>query len=72
MDFKEEDYKAFELFNKKWALVTAGDMNDYNTMTVGWGELGTIWGHAFKGRSIVTVFVHPTRYTSEFRRHTLM
>lgn len=66
MDFTEKDYKSFELFNKDWALVTAGPMDDYNTMVIGWGELGTIWGHPMKGRPIVTVFVHPARYTSEF------
>lgn len=41
MDFKEESYKSFELFNKDWALVTAGPMNDFNTMVIGWGELGS-------------------------------
>lgn len=64
--FTEENYPSFELFNKDWALVTAGSMNDYNTCTIGWGELGTIWGHPNKGRPVVTVFVHPSRYTSEF------
>lgn len=66
MDFKEESYKSFELFNKDWALVTAGPTNDFNTMVIGWGELGTIWGKPMKGRPVVTVFVHPDRYTSEF------
>lgn len=64
--FTEESYKSFELFNKDWGLVTAGHINDFNTCTVGWGELGTIWGHTNKGRPVVTVFVHPSRYTSEF------
>lgn len=64
--FQEKEYKSFELFNKDWALVTAGPMDDYNTMVIGWGELGTIWGKPMKGRPVVTVFVHPDRYTSEF------
>lgn len=62
MDFTTENYKVFELFNKKWALVTVGSINDFNTMTVSWGELGTLWDH----RSVATVFIHPARYTSEF------
>ena len=24
-DYKREEYKVFELFDKKWALVTAGE-----------------------------------------------
>lgn len=64
--FTEKSYKSFELFNKDWALVTAGTKDDYNTCTIGWGELGTIWGHPNHGRPVVTVFVHPSRYTSEY------
>lgn len=48
MGFKEDSYKSFELFNKDWALVTAGPLEDYNTMVIGWGELGTIWGKPMK------------------------
>lgn len=66
MNFTEESYKSFELFNKDWALVTAGPMNDYNTMVIGWGELGTIWGRPMNKKPVVTVFVHPDRYTSQF------
>lgn len=64
MDFEKASYRAFELFNKDWALVTVGGMGDYNTMTVGWGEMGTLWNH----RPVVSVFIHPSRYTSEFVR----
>lgn len=66
MDFTEESYKSFQLFNTDWALITAGPMNDCNTMVVSWGELGTIWGKRMKGRPVATVFVHPERFTSEF------
>lgn len=66
MNFTEESYKSFQLFNKKWALVTAGPADDYNTMVVSWGELGTIWAKPKTGRPVVTVFVHPDRYTSHF------
>lgn len=31
-DYKREEYKVFELFDKKWALVTAG--NSRSTVTV--------------------------------------
>ena len=29
------------VFDKKWALLTAGDKNKFNTMTISWGGLGT-------------------------------
>ncbi len=64
--FEEKDYKVFDLFNKQWALVTAGDADDYNTCTISWGSLGTIWGDAGQGRPIATVYVNPDRYTWEY------
>ena len=51
----------FSLFNKEWALVTAGTPERFNTMTVSWGGAGTLWG-----KSVVTVYVKPVRYTHEF------
>ena len=49
------------VFDKKWALLTAGDKDKFNTMTVSWGGLGTIWG-----KPVATVYVRKTRYTHEF------
>lgn len=58
MKFQAE---SFELFDKTWALLTAGDREKFNTMTIAWGCLGTIWG-----KPAVTVYVKPIRYTHEF------
>ena len=33
----------FSLFDKKWALLTAGSKESFNSMTVSWGSLGTLW-----------------------------
>ena len=44
-----------------WALVSAGSPGDFNTMTIGWGSAGTLWS-----TPVVTVYVHPKRYTHEF------
>lgn len=63
MTYKEKDYRVFAMFEKDWALVTAGTIERFNSCTVGWGSLGNMWGD---GRSTVTVYVHPARYTSEF------
>ena len=64
-NFREKNYKVFEMFDKHWALVTAGSMEHFNSCTVSWGSLGNIWGRAGQSRSIVTVYIHPARYTSE-------
>ncbi len=61
--FEAKEYKVFDLFNNQWGLVTAGDPSRYNTCTVAWGSLGTIWGGPCQGRSIVTVYINPDRYT---------
>lgn len=46
-------------------LLTAGPLTDFNTMTIGWGMIGTIWG-----KEVFMCFVRPTRYTYEFmERH---
>lgn len=50
-----------ELFDQKWALVTAGVPGDVNTMTISWGSLGELWN-----RPVVTVYVSSSRYTHEF------
>ena len=57
-DFKT---KPFAIFAKEWALLTAGPVNDHNSMTISWGEMGTLWG-----KDIVTVFVKPCRHTYSF------
>lgn len=56
----------FRLFNNDWALLTAGNMTDYNAMTISWGQLGSLWGVPGKAKSIATVFVKPVRYTFSF------
>ncbi len=55
------DVDAFKVFGEEWALVTAGVEGDFNTMTVSWGGLGTLWG-----RPAATVYVKKNRYTHGF------
>ena len=31
------------VFDKQWALLTAGKEDSFNTMTISWGGLGTLW-----------------------------
>lgn len=58
---KLDDVKPFEMFAKTWALLTAGPINKHNSMTISWGEMGTLWG-----KSVCTVYVKPCRYTYNF------
>lgn len=53
----------FDKFNRQWALVTAGNRDNFNSMTISWGSMGTIWG-----KDIITVYIRPERYTFEFLR----
>jgi hypothetical protein len=56
----------FMLFNDNWALVTAGSLTHYNTMTISWGSLGCIWNGEDSARPIVSIYVKPCRYTHDF------
>lgn len=58
MEFKTD---IFTQFDQKWALLTAGSKEKFNTMTISWGGLGTIWG-----MPAATVYVRKSRYTHEF------
>lgn len=58
MDFRAD---SFDIFDKEWALLTAGAGQHYNTMTISWGGLGTLWG-----KPVATVYVKPIRYTHQF------
>lgn len=51
----------FDLFHKDWALLTAGPIDKHNSMTISWGELGTLWN-----KKVATVYVKPCRYTYSF------
>ena len=45
----------------EWALLTAGTLDKFNTMTIGWLTAGIIWG-----KDVITCYVRPSRYTYEF------
>jgi flavin reductase (DIM6/NTAB) family NADH-FMN oxidoreductase RutF len=45
----------------KGALVIAGKVDSFNTMTIGWGVTGVLWG-----KDVFIVYVRPSRYTYEF------
>ena len=49
------------LIGKEWALLTAGNKDGYNTMTVSWGQMGELWK-----KPTTVVYIRPQRYTKEF------
>lgn len=52
---------VINLWLNRWCLLTSGDKNSYNTMTIGWGSIGGMWNNPF-----IQVVVRPGRYTYEF------
>ena len=52
---------VFKLISKDWMLITAGDVNDFNTMTASWGAFGELWH-----KKVCFCFVRPVRYTYRF------
>ncbi len=54
-------FNPFSMISKEWMLLTAGNAEKCNTMTVSWGSLGVLWKSP-----VSSVYVRPTRYTLEF------
>ena len=52
---------AIDMIGNSWMLITAGNEEDYNTMTASWGTLGQLWGKA-----VSTCYIRPERFTYEF------
>lgn len=60
-EIKQIPGNIFSLFDDGWALLTAGDEQSFNTMTVSWGQAGWLWN-----RPVVTAYVRKSRYTLGF------
>lgn len=52
---------TFKLIDKDWFLLTAGNADNYNTMTASWGGMGILWN-----KKVVFCFVRPVRHTYGF------
>ena len=63
IDISQLVIKPHHLFHHQWVLLTAGDFTagKFNTMTIGWGALGTMWSKPF-----AYVAVRHSRFTFEF------
>lgn len=57
----ELNKNAFDMIDKEWFLLTAGDKDNFNTMTCSWGTVGELWS-----KRVAIAFVRKTRHTFEF------
>lgn len=57
----EIEKSPFDIIGKDWLLLTAGNEESMNTMTVSWGGVGILWN-----KNVVFTFIRPQRYTLEF------
>ncbi|MCD7797262.1 MAG: hypothetical protein LUG95_06605 [Clostridiales bacterium] len=55
-DIKQVKENFVELISERWGLVTAGDGEKLNTMTVSWGSIGELWS-----KDCVTIYIRPQR-----------
>lgn len=51
----------FKLIGSDWALVTCGNSENFNTMTISWGGVGIMWG-----KPCAFTFIRPQRHTYGF------
>ncbi len=61
IEIKTLSENFFETISKEWMLVTAGNLQHFNTMTASWGGIGFLWN-----KPVAFVFIRPERYTYEF------
>jgi len=58
IDIRNLQDNAVSLFGDNWFVVTAGNENDFNQMTISWGALGVVWG-----QPSATIYIRNTRHT---------
>lgn len=63
IEIQDLNLNILSQFDKHWFLLTCGDFDTgrFNSMTISWGSLGTVWDKPF-----AQVFVRNSRYTFEF------
>lgn len=61
IEISELSFNPFSKIGKEWMLITAGNKDNFNTMTASWGQLGVLWN-----KNVFTCYIRPNRYTYEF------
>ncbi len=70
IDIKNLSIKAVDLWENQWLLLTAGNISDYNMMTVAWGSIGYMWSKPF-AQIVVRPQRHTYRYMEKYDTFTL-
>ncbi|MGI6466831.1 MAG: flavin reductase [Sphaerochaetaceae bacterium] len=65
VDLSTLELNPFTTIGEDKFLITAGNVDQYNTMTAGWGFFGTMWN-----KSAFGIVVRPSRYTYEFLQNS--
>ncbi len=60
-NIREVKENLVKMIADDWALVSAGDGDKWNAMTISWGGVGELWG-----KDVIFAFIRPQRYTKEF------
>lgn len=69
IDIYDLNRNPFEDFGKNWMALTAGTKeHGFNTMTIAWGHIGSLWERDSHSNRLPTIicYVRPTRYTKQF------
>lgn len=61
ISIEELNFNPFTLIGNEWMLITAGNINSFNTMTASWGSLGYMWA-----RPVAFCVIRPQRFTRKF------
>ena len=61
IEFTQVKENVVDLLKGQWGLVTAGDEEAFNTMTVSWGAIGELWA-----MDMATIYIRPQRHTVKF------
>jgi flavin reductase (DIM6/NTAB) family NADH-FMN oxidoreductase RutF len=61
IDIKDLLINPFVKIGTDAMLITAGDIEHFNTMTASWGFVGVMWN-----RNVINAVIRPNRYTYEF------
>lgn len=61
IDFTDVKENVVDLLKNQWGLVTAGNADGLNTMTVSWGAIGELWA-----LDMATIYIRPQRYTVNY------
>lgn len=71
INLKDLQFNPFVLLDRDWMLLSAGEKDNYNGMTISWGHFGNLWDDnnklkGFRCKPTAIAYVRPQRYTKEF------